>query len=109
MIVGNKNKWINLKKAETSVGFCTFLSSRKMRGFYLPHLGARTVEGVCGIGRWFLWLFLYKCTHGRAFENLFADGQTCDSRQLISPTMMLCVLCVLLPLSSTHVPSAEPG
>lgn len=55
-------------------------------------------------GRWFLWLFLCKCTHGSALRNLFADGQTCYNWKLIFPVMMMWVL---LPLASTRVLSAE--
>jgi len=54
-------------------------------------------------------LFLYKCTYGCTFESQFADCQTSDSWQLIALMMVMCLLCVLLPLASIYIPSAEPG
>lgn len=47
-------------------------------------------------------MFLYKHTHACASENLFPDGQTCDSWQLIFLLLLLCVMCVCF----YHFPAA---
>lgn len=51
------------KKAETSVRFCLFFSYKNI-DFFLPGSYERKdSRGCLWHGKWFLWLFLYKCIH----------------------------------------------